>query len=148
MDNETGTKAFKCLQALLKGETLHRKKLGDMGIADNNDSLHSYASYLRHQRLIPVESTKNSDGTCDYFMLPREIDRFRNPVSRIQQKEEMRSLIERERQEKLIEDFFRFLTRLNEFPILWNFWCDLPFRLAEISTDINALLNHEESVNQ
>lgn len=144
MSNETGTKAYKCLQAMLKGETLHRKKLGEMRIADNNDSLHSYASYLRNQRFIPIVSTKNADGTCDYFMLPKEIERFKNPILRPQQKEEMRAIVEFERQEKLVGEFVRFLSKLVEFPVLWNFWHDLPFRLDEIGIEINALLGREK----
>jgi len=148
MTNETKTKAYKCLQAFLHGEVLHRKKLGDMGIADTNDSLHSYTSYLRNQRLIPVESSKNPDGTCNYFMSSKEITRYKSPDLRAQQRDEVRAAVERERQEKLIEEFIRFLVRLAEFPVLWSFWCDLPFKLGEISTEINALLDQEESVKQ
>ncbi|WP_133128535.1 hypothetical protein [Legionella nagasakiensis] len=148
MTNDTKTKATKCLQALLNGGVLHRKKLGDMGIADTNDSLHSYASYLRNQRFIPVQSRKNPDGTCDYFISRKEIARYKDPILRAQQRDEMRAAVERERQEKLVDEFLRFLTRLAEFPVLWSFWCELPFKLGEVSTEINALLDQEESVNQ
>ena len=148
MTNETKTKATKCLQALLNGEMLHRKKLGEMGIADTNDSLHSYASYLRNKRFIPIESTKNPDGTCNYFMLSEEIARYKDPIQRVKQQEEMTSLIECERQQKLIEEVTTFLNRLIEFPALWSFWSDLPFRLDEIRIEINALLSNEKSINQ
>ncbi len=148
MNNNTKTKASKCLKAMLGGSILNRKRLGDMGLADNNDSLHSYASYLRNKRFIPIESTKNPNGTCDYFMLSEEIARYKDPIQRIKQQEEMTSLIECERQQKLIEDVSTFLNRLIEFPALWCFWSDLPFRLDEIRIEINALLSNEKSINQ
>lgn len=148
MNNNTKTKTSKCLRAMLDGSILNRKRLGDMGLADNNDSLHSYASYLRNKRFIPIKSTKNPDGTCDYFMPSEEIARYKNPIQRIKQQEEMISIIECERQQKLIEEITTFLNRLIEFPILWSFWNDLPFKLDEIRIEINALLNNEKGINQ
>ena len=148
MNNNTKTKASKCLKAMLHGAILNRKRLGDMGLADNNDSLHSYASYLRNKRFIPIESAKNPNGTCDYFMLSTEIARYKDPVQRIKQEEEMVSIVECERQQNLIEEVSKFLKRLIETPTLWSFWCDLPFRLDEIRIEINALLSNEKSINQ
>ncbi len=75
------------LKALLEGRTLNRKHF-------NNGSLHSWISTLRNQRFIPIESsTKNDDGTCDYFMTKGEIARFKDPKSRKKQRAEMRLVI-------------------------------------------------------
>lgn len=141
MSNISDGKIAQVLKALLEGRKLNRKDF-------NNGSLHSWISTLRNKKHIPVASSKNTDGTCDYFMLPEEIKRYKDPVLRAQQRDEVRAAVERERQVKLIEDFLRFLARLVEFPVLWSFWCEAPFKLSEISTEINALLVQEESVNQ
>jgi site-specific recombinase XerC len=143
MTKKIKTKAEKCLQALLRGELLNRKNLGDMGLAENNDSLHSYISYLINKRFIPIQSTKNLDGTHDYFMCPKEIERFKNRLLRIEQQDHMKVLIEVERQRKIIEEFSRFLIRLKTFPELWCYWPELWFCLGDISKDINALLGNE-----
>ena len=128
------------LKALLEGQRLNRKDF-------NNASLHSWTSTIRNECFIPVESVKSSDGTCDYFMLPEEIERFKDPSLRSEQQNEMRAIVARERQEKLIQDFIRFLINLADFPVLWSYWCELPFQLSEISMKINVLLD-EDSVNQ
>lgn len=130
------------LKALLEGRTLNRKHF-------NNGSLHSWISTLRNQRFIPIESSiKNDDGTCDYFMTKAEIARFKDPKSRKIQRAEMKLVIERERQQKIITHFTKFLGCLIEFPLLWGLWDELPFRLKDITREINALLGQEKSVNQ
>lgn len=91
MNNKIKTKASKCLKALLDETTLNRKTLGDMGIAVNNDSLHSYMSYLRNTRFIPIECVTLDDRTCNYFMKPEEIIRYKDPILRKQQKNEMKT---------------------------------------------------------
>ncbi len=141
MNKRHRDKSSRCLKALLEGKTINRKILGDMGIGINNDSAHSYISYLRNERLIPVESNKILDDTCDYFMTPLEIHRYKDPTLRLEQQEEVRLTIERERQKRLITKFSRFLEKLSSSPELWGFWDDLPFVLGEIVTEINALLN-------
>lgn len=130
------------LKALLDGKTINRKDY-------NNGSLHSWISSLRNERYIPIETDmKNSDGTCDYYMLPEEIVRFREPELRKKQEAEMRLIVERERQQNFIDQFLEFLKCLIEYPSLWGYWDELSFRLDEIAREINALLSHEESVNQ
>ena len=99
MNNQAKTKASKCLRALLNGKTLNRKILGNMKIAINNDSLHSYMSYLRNERLIPIERIKKDDGTCDYFMFPEEITRYNDPMLKKIQRVEMKLIVEQERQQ-------------------------------------------------
>jgi hypothetical protein len=94
-------KATKCLAVLLDGGVINRKTLGELGIAAYNDSAHSLISILRNERLIPIESFRQEDGTSDYFMLQDEIERYKDPDFRQQQKEEMRKLIETKRQAKI-----------------------------------------------
>lgn len=84
------------LKALLEGQRLNRKNF-------NNGSLHSWISTIRNQRYIPVESIETSDRTCDYFVLPEEIDRYFNPVLREQQRKEMREHVLRRRQQQAMK---------------------------------------------
>ncbi|GEM_PF-3680731 len=90
-------KASRCLRVMLDGVVINRKTLGQMNIAANNDSAHSLMSILRNERYIPIESHRTSDGTSDYFMLPDEIARFKDPVLRLQQREEMKLFVEEKR---------------------------------------------------
>ena len=104
---------------------------------------------MRNQRFIPVESsTKDLDGTCDYYMLPHEIMRFKHPELRKIQQNEMRLVIEFERQQKIVADFIVFLERLVAFPMLWSLWDELPHKLEDIAMEICALIGNEKSANQ
>lgn len=94
-------KATKCLTVMLDGGVINRKTLGELGISSYNDSAHSLISILRNERLIPVESDRQEDGTSDYFMLQEEIRRYKDLELRQQQKEEMRRLIEAKRQARI-----------------------------------------------
>lgn len=114
-------KASRCLKALLAGNNINRKTLGDMDVANNNDSAHTIISTIRNQWFIPVVSARQSDGTCNYYMVPEEITRYNNPELRRQQSVEMKLIVESERQQKLIKEFINFLERLVEFPSLWNY---------------------------
>lgn len=130
------------LKALLSGRIINRRNF-------DNGSLHSWVSTLRNQRFIPVESgAKNQDGTCDYYMLPHEIARFKNPAFRKIQQDEMKLVVERERQQKIVADIFVLLERLVAFPMLWSLWDELPHRLEDIAMAINILLNNEKNANQ
>jgi hypothetical protein len=57
-------------------------------------------SILRNEWLIPIESLRQEDGTSDYFMLPDEIIRYKDPLIRPHQREEMKKLVEDKRQKK------------------------------------------------
>lgn len=94
-------KAKKCLDILLNNGVINRKTLDGLGIGEFNDSAHSLISILRNERLIPIESIRRHDRTVDYVMLPEEIVRYKEPVLRQQQKEEMRRLIEIKRQARI-----------------------------------------------
>ena len=140
MSNNSGI-VTSVLKAMLDGRIINRKEF-------DNGSLHSWVSTLRNQRFIPVASgTKNQDGTCDYYMLPHEIVRFKNPEFRKIQKHEMRLVIERERQQKIVADILVLLERLVAFPMLWSLWDELPHRLEDIAMEINALVGHEKNPN-
>ena len=141
-------KALRCLKALLAGNIINRKTLGDMGIAANNDSAHSIISTIRHELLVPIVSNRQSDGTCDYYIEPKEITRYNNPELKREQSAEMKLIVESEYQQKLITTMNKFLKRLVEFPLLWGYWEELPYRLADMAREINALLSGEKSVNQ
>ena len=150
-NNEQSNKRYivtKVLAALLNGEVLNRKSLELLNIHQNNSSLHSFISTLRNRRHIPIESEVTQDGTCNYYMTKTEIARYHEPMLRAQQKKEVRSAIERERQVKRVEMFIQFLTKLFEYPDLWLYWSELPSQLSEISSEINALLARMESANQ
>ena len=142
MNNKNNGIVSAVLKALLDGRIINRRNF-------DNGSLHSWVSTLRNQRFIPVESgTKNQDGTCDYYMLPHEIVRFKNPEFRKIQQDEMKLVIELERQQKIIADIFVLLERLVAFPMLWSLWDELPHRLEDIAMAINSLLNNEKNANQ
>lgn len=94
-------KATKCLAILLDGKVINRKTLGSLGISAFNDSAHSLISILRNERLIPIESLRQEDGTSDYFMLPHEIIRYKDPCIRPHQIEEMKKLVEEKREQKI-----------------------------------------------
>ena len=142
MKNTNSQIVTSTLKALLDGRTLNRKDF-------NNGSLHSWVSTIRNQRFVPVESSgKNSDGTCDYYMLSEEIERYKDVVGRKKQRAEMKLTVETERQKKLIEQVLKFFERLIMYPSLWGLWDELPFRLDDIAKQINALLGQEKSVNQ
>ena len=126
------------LKVLLGGRTINRRDF-------DNGSLHSWISTLRNERYIPIESSsKNPDGTCDYYMLPEEITRFQDLERRKEQAQEMKLIIECERQQKNITQFVKFLRRLVGYPLLWGYWDELPFSLDSINAEINALLGNEE----
>lgn len=109
-------KALRCLKVMLNGQVLNRKTLGDLGIAANNDSAHSLISILRNERLIPIESNRISDETCDYYMKPVEIVRFKDPILRQQQRMEMKKLVEEKRMAYTCSQFLKLLDRLNKYP--------------------------------
>lgn len=90
-------KATKCLVVMLDGGVINRKTLGSLQISAFNDSAHSLVSILRNERLIPIESLRQADGTSDYFMLQDEIKRYKDPTLRPQQREDMRKLVEGKR---------------------------------------------------
>ena len=141
MSNNSGI-VTTVLKAMLDGRIINRREF-------DNGSLHSWVSTLRNQRFIPIESgTKHQDGTCDYYMLPYEIVRFKNPEFRKIQQHEMRLVIERERQQKIVADFIVFLERLVAFPMLWSLWDELPHKLEDIAMEICALIGNEKSANQ
>ena len=126
------------LKALLEGRVLNRMDF-------NNGSLHSWVSTIRNQRFVPVESVKNSDGTCNYSMLPEEIERYRDPSSRKVQRAEMKTMVDIDRQRKLVDKVIKFLEQLVKFPSLWGLWEELPFKLDDIARQINALLSSEKT---
>lgn len=92
------------LEALLEHKVLNRKLY-------NNWSLHSWISALRNYHYIPIESVKTADGTCDYYMLPEEILRYKDPVTRKQQLMEMVNTVQETRRRKAI----RKLEQVNVF---------------------------------
>jgi hypothetical protein len=94
-------KATKCLAILLAGGVINRKSLADWGFAANNDSVHSLISILRNERFIPIESSRQHDGTSNYFMLQSEIDRYNNPILRQHQRDEMKAIVEAKRQRRI-----------------------------------------------
>tara|TARA_R110000868_G_scaffold162538_2_gene393898 strand:+ start:9996 stop:10385 length:390 start_codon:yes stop_codon:yes gene_type:complete len=98
---KTKAKASLLLDVLLKGEIVNRKNLGDFKIGVNNDSAHSLVSILRNERLIPIESQRQSDGTANYSMTEFEIQRYKDPTLRHQQRKEMKAHIEEKRTRKI-----------------------------------------------
>lgn len=86
---------------MLDSGVINRKTLDSLGISAFNDSAHSLISILRNERLIPIESLRRNDRTVDYFMLPKEITRYKDPTLRIQQQEDMRNLVKEKRQRKI-----------------------------------------------
>lgn len=97
MSNKHNRITAMILKALLEGQRLNRKDF-------NNGSLHSWISTIRNRRYIPIESIETSDRTCDYFMLPEEIERYFNPVLRKQQRKEMREHVLRRRQQQTLKN--------------------------------------------
>lgn len=95
------SKATKCLAVMLDSGVINRKTLGSLGISAFNDSAHSLISILRNERLIPIESLRRDDRTVDYFMLPKEISRYKDPTLRAQQQEDMRNLVKEKRQRRI-----------------------------------------------
>lgn len=144
MTNQTKTNLSTCLQALLEGKTLNRRTLGNIKIAINKDSLHCIISNLRNKRFIPIESLRKSDRTCDYYMLPDEIKNYQNNELREIQRSALELAVERDRQHKIIAQFFKFFDRLIKFPPLWTVWDELPFKLDDLGKQINALLGNEK----
>lgn len=141
---KTDALASRCLDLLLKGKILNRKTLDEMDITANNSSLHSLISILRNERFIPIMSHRQEDWTCDYYMTEREIERFHNPILRNQQREHMRSLVERKRIKKVIFRFNQLLDLLSKLP---DFWMYLePNSLEKVVENINALLENKKGV--
>lgn len=136
-------KTSKCLKVMLTGNALNRKTLGDLGIAANNDSAHSLISILRNERLIPIESNRISDETCDYYMKPEEITRFKDPILRQQQRMEMKKLVEEKRIIYACSQFLKLLDRLNKYPDVWRYAPTLPSTLKVISEAINAFIKKQ-----
>ncbi|HAT3974876.1 TPA: hypothetical protein RG395_000044 [Legionella pneumophila] len=94
MSNKRDGKITMALKALLDGARLNRKDF-------DNASLHSWISTIRNQWFIPVESVYTQDRTCDYYMLKEEINRYKDPELRLQQRQEMKAEILRRRQQTL-----------------------------------------------
>jgi hypothetical protein len=143
---QTDAITTRCLTILLDGGTLNRKTLGDMEITVNNASLHSIVSILRNERLIPIESKRVLDNTCDYYMEQKEITRYKNPNLRKQQCEEMRIHVEKKREKKIIGMFLKLLWRLDTSQHPWHHLENLPQKLDEIGKEINALLTNKKGV--
>lgn len=96
MSNKSDGKTFMALKALLEGKRLNRKDF-------YNASLHSWISTIRNQWFIPVESINTHDRTCDYYMPWTEINRYKDPELRQQQRQEMKTEVLRRRQQQALK---------------------------------------------
>jgi hypothetical protein len=134
------SKALQCLNVLLNGGRINRKTLGEMGIAAHNSSAHSYISILRNQWFIPIVSERQEDGTSDYFMVPEEIMRYKNPTLRSQQMEETRADVLKKRHKEKAKSIQIFLRVLRRDSQIWRHVPGLRKQLSKIAKEINALL--------
>lgn len=132
-------KATQCLQHMLNGGVINRITLDKIGISAKNDSAHTMISKLRNDELIPVISHRTDDKTCDYYMTPEEIKRYKDPLLREQQREEMKLHVDEKRVHKILKSFSKFLQRLRDFPKLWQHVESSEIALEQIPKDINAL---------
>ena len=137
-------KAMKCLKHMLVGGAVNRIMLDELGIGAKNDSAHTMMSTLRNQRYVPIISKRSENGTCNYYILADEIERYKDPVLRRRQAEEMKAHVDEKRTHTLIERFLNFLSRVRNSPALRRHVKSSKAELREISTEINALLNSEE----
>ena len=131
-------KAESVLRRLLRGESLNR------GEDFDNGSLHSIISILRNEWFVPVESERGAGGgTCNYYMLPQEIERFKNPDLRKLQINEMKRLIEIKRASACITRFKKLLWSRGETPPQWTGSQKLMSELKAVQWEINAILTVE-----
>ena len=130
-------KAESVLRRLLRGESLNREDDFD------NGSLHSIISILRNEWYVPIESERGPGGTCNYHMLPQEIERFKNPDLRRLQINEMKQLIEIKRASACIERFKKLLWSRGETPPQWTGSQKLMSELKAVQWEINAILTVE-----
>lgn len=75
------------LSHLLKGERFSRLNQ-PLDVGCQNSSLHSVVSTIQNNYFIPIASEYNSQGVCEYWMEPEEIDRFYH--DRESQRQEMK----------------------------------------------------------
>lgn len=97
------SKANRLLSALLNGYSVNRKNCYQFGVDEKNASIHSLASHLRHNQLIPIMSPREEHGIANYSMDSEEIRRFISPKLREKQKQEMRDEIESKRKSSLLK---------------------------------------------
>lgn len=100
--NDIESKANKLLSVLLDGNSVNRKNCYQFGIDEKNASIHSLASHLRHNQLIPIVSPREKHGIANYSIDVEEIKRFKSPHLREIQKQEMRDEIELNRKMRLL----------------------------------------------
>ncbi len=96
MNNKSDGKTSMVLKAMLEGRTLNRKDFG-------NASLHSWISAIRNKWFIPVESIYTHDRTCDYYIPWEEINRYKDPELRQQQRQETKAEVLRRRQQQALK---------------------------------------------
>lgn len=96
MSNKSDGKASMVLKAMLEGRKLNRKDFG-------NASLHSWISTIRNQWFIPVESIYTHDRTCDYYMSWEDINRYKDPELRQQQRQEIKADVLKRRQQQALK---------------------------------------------
>lgn len=128
------SKAKKMLEALLCGQHVNRKNCHSFGIADQNDSIHSVASNLRHKKQIPLITDRNNQdrGVATYYMDANEIKRYHAPDQREQQKYEMRYEIDIKRKSMIVKRIKKML--------------ELEYQ--KTSPDINFLNELRQVINQ
>ncbi|BCA96094.1 hypothetical protein TUM19329_24550 [Legionella antarctica] len=96
MSNKSDGKTSMALKAMLEGKKLNRKDFG-------NASLHSWISTIRNQWFIPVESIYTHDRTCDYYMPWKEINRYKNPELRQEQRQETKAEVLKRRKQQALK---------------------------------------------
>jgi hypothetical protein len=113
----------KVQEALESGKRLNRENLEDLNITEKNKSLHSYISDIQNKRLVPVETEWSSQNpNKDYFMMPDEIERFKNPEQRIIQREEIRAKVEKKRRERQIKSLIKLIEKIERYPYIFPYF--------------------------
>src|SRR3990167_5851867 len=136
------SKAARFIERLLKRETVNRTTLDELGISEKNDSAHTIVSTLRNEWLVPVisEQTKKG-GVSNYYMTSWEIERYKDPILRIQQRKEMKSHVDEKRTHNALKSFFKSLVSWRKAPELRQHVDSSPVKIKEISREINALID-------
>jgi hypothetical protein len=138
------SKAAKCLEPLLKGIRINRLTLDELGISEKNDSAHAMISTLRNERHIPVVSDRSEGKTCNYFMTPREIKRYNDPILRQQQQEEMRFHVKEKRTHRTLKSFLKSLMSWRKSSELRQHVESSPVTIRKISHEVNALIDQKK----
>lgn len=115
--NDIESKANKLLSVLLNGNSVNRKNCFQFGIDEKNASIHSLASHLRHNKLIPILSPREEHGIANYSIDVEEIRRFKSPHLREIQKQEMRDEIESKRKKRLLNAIMKMVENEQKRPI-------------------------------